>query len=39
MALQLSRKGIYNIRLLNGGYEGWRDRGFELEAFHNNLIA
>jgi rhodanese-related sulfurtransferase len=31
VALQLSRKGIDNIRLLEGGYDGWRERGYSLE--------
>jgi rhodanese-related sulfurtransferase len=31
VALQLSRKGINNIRLLQGGFDGWRERGFEVE--------
>jgi len=31
VALQLSRKGIDNIRLLEGGYDAWRELGYSLE--------
>lgn len=31
MALHLTRMGIHNVRLLDGGYDAWRQRGFELE--------
>ncbi|BDC52406.1 membrane protein [Bryobacterales bacterium F-183] len=31
VALHLTRMGIHNIRLLDGGYDAWRKRGFDLE--------
>jgi membrane protein DedA with SNARE-associated domain/rhodanese-related sulfurtransferase len=30
VALQMRKAGIYRVRPLHGGYEGWRDRGFPL---------
>ncbi len=32
VAMQLERKGIRNIRLLEGGYEAWVELGFEVET-------
>lgn len=32
VALHLTRMGIHNIRLLDGGYDAWRKRGFDLET-------
>jgi len=31
VALQLRKKGIRNIRLLEGGYEAWLEHGFDTE--------
>lgn len=31
-ALALERRGVRGIQLLAGGYEGWRERGFGVEA-------
>jgi rhodanese-related sulfurtransferase len=30
VALQMRKLGIYRVRPLQGGYEGWRDKGFPL---------
>lgn len=32
VAMQLERKGIRNVRLLEGGYEAWVELGFEVET-------
>ncbi len=33
VALQMRKMGIYRVRPLRGGYEGWRDKGFPLVPF------
>jgi 3-mercaptopyruvate sulfurtransferase SseA len=40
VALQLSKKGIRNIRLLEGGYEAWLEHGFIVEdlALSSNTL-
>jgi rhodanese-related sulfurtransferase len=32
VALQLKKRGIRNIRLLDGGYDAWIHDGFETET-------
>jgi 3-mercaptopyruvate sulfurtransferase SseA len=32
VALQLKKRGIENVRPLEGGLEGWRERGFPLQT-------
>lgn len=33
MALQLNKMGISHIRLLEGGFDAWTARGYDLEVW------
>jgi membrane protein DedA with SNARE-associated domain/rhodanese-related sulfurtransferase len=38
-ALRLRNLGIYRVRPLHGGYEGWRKLGYPLEAMEQKTVA
>jgi len=38
VALELHKVGITRVRPLDGGYDGWRERGFPVEPAGNKLV-
>ena len=38
-ALRLRNLGIYRVRPLHGGYEGWRKLGYPLEPMEQKTVA
>ena len=39
LAKRLGKLGVHRVRPLKGGYEGWRDAGFYLEAYDEHALS